>query len=401
MENTGDEYLGVGLTDAIIIRLSNVQRLVVRPTSSVLQYQLATVDPLLAGRTLGVDYIVNGSLRRIGDHLRVTAQLVNVGEGVTRWAEQFDEESTDVLQIEDSISEQIANALLPQLTRDEQRQLSKRGTESAEAFEAYLRGRFHWNSYTDSGLARAVECYNQAIKLDPDYALPYTGIADYYNWMGVFGIKPFAECSAAAKEASAKAIDLDPMSAEAHSALGFATVCADFDWAVAEGEHRRALEINPNYATGHNWFGFHLQMAGRFDEGLKEMLRARELDPLSPSVLQALGWCYYQARRFDEAVTTLQNLLEPVPDFSYGLLTYSWILRHAGNADEAVRVAERALELAGGGQLYVAALGGAYAAAGRYKEAREILDRLREMSIDSYVSPYHTSVIHLLLGERD
>ena len=401
VENTGDEYLGIGLTDAIIIRLSNVQRLVVRPTSSVLQYQLATVDPLLAGRTLGVDYIINGSLRRAGDRLRVTAQLFSVGEGVTRWAEQFDEESTDVLQIEDSISEQVANALLPQLTRDEHRQLSKRGTDSTEAYEAYRRGRFHWNSYTEAGFAKAVECYNHAIELDPDYALPYTGIADYYNWLGVFGIKPFAECSAAAKEAASKAVDLDPMLAEAHSALGFATVCADFDWAVAEGAHRRALEINPNYATGHNWFGFHLQMAGRFDEGLKEMLRARELDPLSPSVLQGLGWCYYQARRFDEAVTTLQNLLEPVPDFSYGLFTYSWILRHAGDADEAVRVAERALELSNGGQLYVAGLGGAYAAAGRYTEAREILDRLREMSIDSYVSPYQTALIHLLLGERD
>ena len=172
---------------------------------------------------------------------------------------------------------------------------------------------YHWNSYTEAGFAKAVECYNHAIELDPEYALPYTGIADYYNWLGVFGIKPFAECSAAAKEAAAKAVDLDPTSAEAHSALGFATVCADFDWAVAEGEHRRAIEINPNYATGHNWYGFHLQMAGRFDEGLKEMLRARELDPLSPSILQGLGWCYYQARRFDEAVTTFQNLLRTCP----------------------------------------------------------------------------------------
>ncbi len=400
-ENTGDEYLGVGLTDAIIIRLSNVQRLIVRPTSSVLQYQRATVDPLLAGRNLGVDYIVDGSLRRVGDRLRVTAQLLNVGEGVTRWAEQFDEDSTDVLQIEDSISEQVANALLPQLTRDEQRQLSKCRTESAEAFESYLRGRYYWNSYTEAGFARAVECYNRAIELDPDYALAYTGIADYYNWLGVFGIKPFAECSAAAKEAAGRAVGLDPTSAEAYSALGFATVCHDFDWAVAEGQHRRAVEINPNYATGHYWFGFHLQMAGRFEEGLKEVLRARELDPLSPSILQGLGWCYYQARRFDEAITTYQNMLEAVPDFSYGLATYSWTLRHAGSAEEAVRVAERALDLSSGGQIYVAGLGAAYAAAGLYSDARATLGRLREMSAYSYVSPYHTALIHLLLGERE
>ena len=150
-ENTGDEYLGVGLTDALITRLSNVQRLVVRPTSSVLRYQGAAIDPLVAGRDLGIDYIVDGSIRRVGNRIRVTAQLLNVNEGVTRWAEHFDEDSTDVLQIEDSISEKVASALLPQLTRDEQRQLSKRGTDSSEAFEAYLRGRYYWNFYTEVG----------------------------------------------------------------------------------------------------------------------------------------------------------------------------------------------------------------------------------------------------------
>ncbi len=232
VENTADEYLGVGLSDALTTRLSSVQRLIVRPTSSVLRYQGAGIDALLAGRDLGVNYIVNGSLHRVGDRLRVTAQLLSVRQGVTRWSEQFDEDSTDVLQIEDSISEQVANALLPQLTRDEQRQLSKRGTDSVEAFESYLRGRYYWNSYTESGLASALECYNHAIELDPEYALAYTGIADYYNWLGVLGIKPFTECSAAAKEAATKAIELDSTSAEAYSALGFATVCHDFDWAA-------------------------------------------------------------------------------------------------------------------------------------------------------------------------
>jgi tetratricopeptide (TPR) repeat protein len=138
---------------------------------------------------------------------------MNVREGVTRWSEQFDEDSTNVLQIEDSISEQVANALLPQLTRDEQRQLSKRGTDSAGAFKSYLRGRYYWNSYTETGLARALECYNHAIELDPEYALAYTGIADYYNWLGVFGVRPFAETSAAAKEAATKAVGLDSTSA--------------------------------------------------------------------------------------------------------------------------------------------------------------------------------------------
>jgi TolB-like protein/tetratricopeptide (TPR) repeat protein len=399
-ENTGDEYLGVGLADALITRLSNVQRLIVRPTSSVLNYRGASVDPLLAGRDLGVDYIIDGSLRRSGSRLRVTAQMLSVSEGVTRWAEQFDEDSTDVLQIEDSISEQVANALLPQLTGDEQRQLSKRGTHSAEAFETYLRGRYYWNTYTESGFAKALECYNHAIKLDPDYALAYTGIADYYNWLGVFGIRPFAECAAAAKDAAQKAVDLDPTSGEAYSALGFATVC-HFDWAVAEAQHRRAIEINPNYATAHHWYGFHLLMVGRFNEALNEMLRARELDPLSPSIMQALAWCYYQSRRFDAAITTYQNMLDAVPDFTYGLATYSWTLRAVGRGPEAVAISERVLDLSSGGQFYVAGLGAAYAAAGRKEDARAALDRLNEMSRTSFVSPYHRALIHVALGENE
>jgi eukaryotic-like serine/threonine-protein kinase len=400
-ENTGDEYLGVGLTDALITRLSNVRRLVVRPTSSVLRYRGANVDPLIAGRDLGIDYVVDGSIRRVGNRIRVTAQLFNVAEGVTRWAEHFDEDSTDVLQIEDSISEKVATALLPQLTGDEQHQLSKRGTDSSDAFEAYLRGRYYWNSYTETGLAKALDCYQRAIKLDPDYALAYTGIADYYNWLGVFGIKPFAECSAAAKQSAAKAVELDSASAEAYSALGFATVCHDFDWAVAEGQHRRAIEINPNYATGHHWYAFHLIMEGRFEEGLEQMLRTRELDPLSPGVLQALGWCHYHARRFEESLGTFRAMLEAVPDFPYGLVTYSWVLRHTGATDEAVKAAEKALELSGGGQMYIAALGAAYAAAGRTQDARAVLERLEQMLVHGHVSPYHRALIHLHLGERE
>ena len=401
IENTGDEYLGVGLTDALITRLSNVQRLIVRPTSSVLRYRGQGVDPLIAGRDLSVNYIVEGTLQREGNRLQVMAQLINVSAGEVRWSQQFDEESNDVLQIEDSISEQVASALLPQLTGDEQRQLAKRGTESVQAFESYLRGRFYWNSYTESGLAKALESYNHAIELDPNYALAYTGIADYYNWLGVFGIRPFSETSAAAKEAATKAVELDATSAEAYSALGFATVCHDFDWSVAEGQHRLAISLNPNYATGHNWYGFHLLMVGRFDEAIREMLRARELDPLSPSIVQSLGWSYHQARRFDQAVATYETMVNMAPEMAYGLATYSWTLRNIGKGAQAVDLAEKALRLSSGGQFYVAVLGAAYASAGRATDARAALQRLDEMAATDYVSPYHRALIHLYLGERE
>ena len=317
IENTGDEYLGIGLTDALITRLSNVQRLIVRPTSSVLRYRGAGIDPLLAGRDLSVNYIVDGSLQRVGDRLQVTAQLLNVAEGVVRWSEQFDEDSTDVLQIEDSISEQVASALLPQLTRDEKHRLSKRGTDKVQAFESYLRGRYYWNSYTESGLAKALECYNHAIELDPEYALAYTGIADYYNWLGVFGVRPFIETSSAAKEAASKAVELDPTAAEAYSALGFATVCHDFDWPAAEGQHRLAINLNPNYATGHNWYGFHLAMTGRVDESIREMLRARAGSDVAEH--HAESWLgVLPGATFDEALTTFESMIASAPTWPTG-----------------------------------------------------------------------------------
>lgn len=399
--STGDEYLGVGLADALITRLSNVKRLIVRPTSSVLRYSGEVVDPIVAGRDLQVDYVLDGSLRRAGERLRVTTQLTKVAEGVTSWAEHFDERSNDVLQIEDSISERVTSVLLPQLTGDERNQLSKRGTVNSEAFESYLRGRYYWNTYTESGLARAIECYNHAIKLDPDYALAYTGIADYYNWLGVFGFKPFKECSEAAHHAAQKAIELDPGAAEAYSALGFATVTRSFGWSEAESYHRRAIEINPNYATGHHWYSFHLQMVGRFDEAVAEMLMARELDPLAPAVLQGLGWCYYQARRYEQSIATYESMLAAVPEFPFGLATYARTLRVVGRTDDAVAASEKALQHSSGGQFFVAELGASYAAAGRVADARATLARLEEMSARSYVSPYHRAVIHLNLGERD
>jgi serine/threonine protein kinase/tetratricopeptide (TPR) repeat protein len=399
VEENGDEYLGVGLADALVARLSAVRRFVVRPTSSVLRY--GDIDPLDAGRQLGVDYVVTGTIRRAGQSIRVSAQLLDVREGATRWARKFDGKAGDVLHLEDTLSEQLASALVPHLTGEEQRELQKRGTESPEAYEAYLRGRFYWNTFTEEGFAKALVSYSRAIAIDPAYAAPYSGIADYYNWLGVYGVMPFAECSAAAREAARKAVELDPTSAEAYTALGFATVTHDFDWASAERQHLRALELNPKYATAHQWYGFHLTMEARFDEAIAEMERARALDPLTPSIVQALGWAYYQARRFDEAIAAYKQLLDIEPNFAYGLVTYSWMLRHTGRHDEAIKSAQKAIEIAGGSQFFRAALAAALAAAGHEQEARAALQQLRETAQSRYVSPYHLAIVHLYLGERD
>jgi tetratricopeptide (TPR) repeat protein len=176
------------LADALITRLSKLRRFSVRPTSSVMRYGDGDADPFAAGHELGVSFVVDGRIQRAGDRIRITIQLLNVYDGATVWAEQFDEKYTDVLSLEDAISAQVAQALVPQLTGDEREKLAKRGTDNAEAFEAYLRGRYHWNTFHEDGFAKAITCYYRAIALDPDYAAAYTGIADYYNWIGIFGV---------------------------------------------------------------------------------------------------------------------------------------------------------------------------------------------------------------------
>jgi serine/threonine protein kinase/tetratricopeptide (TPR) repeat protein len=401
-EDTGDEYLGVGLTDALVTRLSSLSRFTLRPTSSVLRYGDKESDPIVAGRELGVSFVLDGRIRRFGNSIRVNAQLLDVREGTTRWAGQFDEEFTDVLRLEDTISAQVAEALVPQLTGDERRRLAKRGTDNVEAFEAYLRGRYHWSTFTEEGFARALTCYHQAISLDPSYALAYAGIADYYNFLGVYGVLPFAECSAAAKDAATKAVALDGALAEGYTALGFAVVCHDFDWKGAEGYHLRAVELNPNYATAHQWYSFHLQMEGRHDEALREARRALELDPFSLSIQQTVGWCYYMARRPDDSLAAYRKLLASEPRFAYGRSTYSVALRQAGRHEEAVKEARLGVEYGSDdSQLSLAILGEAYAAAGRVEEAKEVLSKLGEIASRRYVSPYHLALIHCHLGDKE
>ncbi|HYY42319.1 MAG TPA: tetratricopeptide repeat protein, partial [Pyrinomonadaceae bacterium] len=254
---------------------------------------------------------------------------------------------------------------------------------------------------TEEGFAKALVDYHRAIALDPDYALAYAGIADYYIFLGIYGIMPFAESSAAAKEAAQRAVALDDMLAEAYAALGFATVCRDFDWRTAEEHHRRALELNPNSPTAHNWYSFNLLQQARFDEARAEVDRVLALDPMSPLGITSLAWCHYHARRFDEALAAYCKLIEAEPRFGYGRLVYSWALRCAGRYEEAVTQAAKAVELAGDGQLYLTGLGAAYAAAGRNDDARSMLTLLRELARTRYVSPYCLALIYCYLGDKE
>jgi serine/threonine protein kinase/tetratricopeptide (TPR) repeat protein len=398
--DSGPDYLGTGLADALITRLSAIRRFAVRPTSSVLRYG-ADSDPLVAGRELGVAFVLDGRVRRAQDRIRVTIQLLSVRDGTAMWAEQFDEKFTDVLNLEDAISANVAEAIIPHLTGDERLKLAKRGTEDPQAHEAYLRGRFYWNTFTEDGFARAIVCYHQAIALDPNYALAYAGVAAYYNWLGSFTVLPFAECSAAAYEAASTAVALDPTLAEAYAALGQAILCRDFAWAGAERQLLHAIELNPNYSAPRIWYALQLAMEGRFTESVREAQLARDLDPLSIISRFSAVWCSYHARRFDEAWTACQETINAEPNNLMMLYGSSFLLSRMGRHDEAIAAAQKCVELMGKASNTLGRLGASQAEAGNIAAAEEVLREMDAIAARRHISPYHLALINCGLGRLE
>lgn len=396
--DTGDEFLGVGLADALISRLSGVQRLIVRPTSSILPFSDA--EPFIAGQKLGVDYVLDGNIRRAGNRMRVSMQLLDVTENSTKWARAFDEQLVDVLDLEDSISGLVAAELLPQLTGDERKRLEKRGTNKPEAYEAYLRGRYFWSRFTDENLMKAVEAFNEAIRLDPDYAMPYVGIADFYNWAAIFGAIPSDEAFPKAQESARRALEIDDSIAEAYAVLAFSTLLYEWNWAGAEQMVKRALDINPNNPFAHECYSNFLVSQGLFDEGLAEIKRAEELDPVAPKALLMTAWSLYQSRHFRESVSRARKAGDMQDNFPQGLLHLGNALTQVGRTDEAIIKLQESARLWDSG-LPKHLLCFALAANGQKEEAREVLNDLIEQAKTGYMKPYYVAMGHVSLGEYD
>jgi serine/threonine protein kinase/Flp pilus assembly protein TadD len=394
-----DEYLGVGLADSLITRLSNVRRLVVRPTSSVLKYG-DTGDPFEVGRQLAVSYIVDGNIRRAGEILRVTVQLLNVPERAVRWAGKFDEQFMDVLRLEDLISEQVAGLLIPQLTQEEQQQLAKRGTDDPKAYAAYLRGRYFWNRFTPELLPNAIEGFQTAIAFDPTYALAHVGVADFYNWACIYGILPPGECYELATAAAVRALALDDSLGEAHATLGL-IVENEWDFVKAERLYLKALELNPNYPLAHEWYSSLLVGTGRFEEGVREIRRAEELDPLSTRTMTLVAWTTYQAHEFAESLAKAEEIIGLDQNYPQGYLQRGINLVQLGRADEAVADIRKSAALMRGSVLPNYELCFALAAANRIEEARTVLREILDVSTKQYVKPYWIAMAHAALDERD
>jgi eukaryotic-like serine/threonine-protein kinase len=399
--DTGESFLGVGLADAMITRLSGVRTLAVRPTSAIVSYGEATTDPLRAGRELSVDYVLDGRIKMVGNRVRVSLQLLDIQQGANSWAEQFDEQYSDALDLEDSISAKVAQSLLPQLAETGQVRFRKRGTDNSQAFDAYLRGRYFWNKFTPGSLPKALTAFEEAIKLDPNYALAHVGLADFYNWAAIYGILPPDVTIPQAKAAAKRAIELDDSLGEAYATYGLAIETADCNWEETERIYQRALELNPNYPLTHEWYSSLLIGTGRFEEGLREIFRAEELDPLSLREMTLVVWSYYQVRRFEEAIKKAQQIIELDRNYPQGHFQLGNALLEVGEVEKGLAALREGAKLMGGAALPMSIMCFGLVAAGKHEEAENLRRELLTQASTSYVKEYFLATAHLALGYHD
>jgi TolB-like protein/DNA-binding winged helix-turn-helix (wHTH) protein/Flp pilus assembly protein TadD len=382
-----DEYLGLGMSDALITRLGNVRQIVVRPTSAIRGYTGGERrDPAAAGREQGVDAVLDGSVQRADGRIRVTVQLVRVEGEEILWAEQFDERFTDIFAVQDSISRQVMRELLVELQPEDAERLGRHGSENIEAYQAYLKGLYFWNKRTNDGYLKAVKYFRQAVEIDPTDARAHVGLGNAQSFLGPHEGLSEDETFSRARAEAQRALELDETLAEAHAALGLIAMNFDWDWHEAEKEFRRAIELNPNYATAHHWYGEFLVQMGRSDEGIAEARRAQELDPLSLIINTDVAKVYMFARRHDEAIEHYRRALEMDPEFetAHGLLAMTYSAK--GMHEEAVAEL-RKIKNINEEPMYLSFLGYVYGKAGRRVEARGALDRMRKLSERTRVSP--------------
>lgn len=389
-----DEYFGVGMADVIITRLSNLSQLAVRPTSSVLG--LTTEDSLEAGKLLKVDSVLDGSIQRTGDRVRVTVRLVRTSDGQPLWAYQCDEACTDVFSLQDSISEKVTEALALKLTSDERQRLNRRYTENAEAHQAYLKGRYHTLQYTPEGNRQAIIELNEALRIDPTYALAWAGLADAYTAASDWLLPP-REALSKAKAAAEKALALDDTLAEAHAALGHVFV-HQFN-PNAEPQFKRAMELNPNSVAA-MFFYFEYFLGRDADKAVAVLRRVQELDPLSPVAGSFIASAYLMAHRFDEALQESERTvaLDPNNPFSREMLGMAYGAK--GNHLMAIAELEKIKPVLPTAEV-LGELGFEYALAGRRNEASKILAELKAMSQHQYVSPFSVAVVYVGLLDKD
>ncbi len=391
------EYLADGITESIINQLSHLPIMRVMSRSTVFRYKDKSLDPRAVGRKLNVDAVLLGRVLQRGDALLVVAELVDVQNGWQLWGEQYNRRMADILAVEEEMAREISEKLRLRLTGEDRSRLAKRYTQSSEAYQDYLRGRYHWNRLSEEGLKKGIEYFERAIHRDPNYALAYAGLADSYGLLGFFGLASAAAVMPKAKEAARRAIEIDDGLAEAHASLAGIFKIYDWDWAASEREYKRAIELDPNYATAHRMYAAFLAAVGRADEAMRESRLALQLDPFSLVISMEIAWNCYMARDYRRAAEEALRTIELEPQFPAAHSTLGIAYEQEGRHDEAIAAIERA-RAATGHPATLSALSHALASAGRIEEARALIDQLTELSTRQYISPFWMAVAYAGVG---
>ncbi|HLC14549.1 MAG TPA: tetratricopeptide repeat protein [Chthoniobacterales bacterium] len=393
-------YFAAGVQDEIVTRLSSITELKAISCNSLQRFKAAPDDLAAIAQQLGVAHVLKGSVQKLGDAVRVNVQLIKADNEAQLWGDTFDRKLTDVFSIESDIAKTIAAKLQAKLTGSEERAISVKPTADIAAHQLYLQGRYLWNRRTAQNLKKALNYFEQAAKEDPNYALAYVGIADTCGLFPVYGAGAPQESLPKAKAAAEKALALDDSLAEAHASMGLVHYCY-FDGAESAKEFERAIQLNPNYATAHHWYGrLTLVMLGQLDRAMVETKRAYELDPVSSIIHSDLGGVNLAARRYDEAIQQLRGTVEMDPDFFWARRWLGMALELTGDTQAAIAEYQKAFEL-NDDPAGLAFIAHADAARGRQDDARKRLAQLTDAAKSRYVQPYAFALIHLSLGDKN
>ena len=401
--DASQDYFADGMTDALITDLAQVRALRVISRTSVMTYKRVRKSLPEIARELNVEAVVEGTVARSGERVRITAQLIRVPDEKHLWAQSYEGDLQDTLALQNRVARAIAEQIQVTLSPQEEAALNKSKTVDAEAYEAYLKGRYFWNKRTRDGLVRAIDYFHHAIDTDPNYASAYSGLADSYALSGdwEYGILSPQDAFPKAKAAVTKALALDDNLSEAHTSLAFIHDLYDWDWASAEKEYKRALALNPGYATAHQWYAAHLMVMGRNSEAIAELKRAESLDPLSLIISADLADVLCVAHLYDASVAQSRKTIEMDPHFAVAHYQLGQALEQMHKHDEAIAEFRRSIELAGGNTTFESNLANAYAVSGRKEEAIKIVKDLENRQSPGSSTDASIALIHVGLGDND
>jgi TolB-like protein/Tfp pilus assembly protein PilF len=395
-----NEYLSDGITESLIDSLSRVPNLKVKSSSTVFHYKGRETDPRKIGRELGVRALLSGTVSQVGDDLSVSVELIDVRDDSHIWGERYGRKVSEVVALPQQISRDVSQRLRARTENLDHAQLTRNYSPDSEAYRLYLQGRYNWNKRTVEGLRSGIDFFGKAIMRDQDYALAYAGLADCYLLLNVYNVTSADESFPKAEAASRKALSINESLAEAHTSLAFVTYRYYLKWAEAEQHFKKAITLNPNYATAHQWYAGYLAAVGRLDEAVVEGKAAHELEPFSLTIYSDYIRDLYYAGRLDDARKESLKLVELDPNFARAYYELGLVLEEEGKLDEAISEFKMGLKYLPDNVLGLTALGHAQARAGRQAEAEKIIDRLHELSKQQYVSPFQTAVIYAGMDER-